>query len=122
MAGKIVLSIGCNPRTDDDLFKKYNDQQKKTIKMWLDSLHLAKIDLADEVLILNVDDYIGESTRNELEYAKRMGKKIRFLDIPYLINAALDKHVNHNELYLENIIETDKWSRDFVNKSALALN
>jgi hypothetical protein len=45
-----------------------------------DELHLRKIDLADEVLVLNVGGYIGESTRNEINYAMRQGKTIRYLE------------------------------------------
>ena len=39
-----------------------------------------KIDLADEVLILNVNGYIGESTARELAYARSLGKPVRFLE------------------------------------------
>ena len=46
----------------------------------LDRMHLAKIDLADEIFVINVDNYIGDSTRNEIEYAKSKGKKVRFLE------------------------------------------
>jgi len=72
--GKIVLSIGCDFKSDDALGLTEED------KVRLDELHLRKIDLADEVLILNVDDYIGESTRKELHYALKNGKQIRFLE------------------------------------------
>ncbi|KKL45680.1 hypothetical protein LCGC14_2353240, partial [marine sediment metagenome] len=43
-------------------------------------LHLRKIDMADEVLILNVGRYIGESTVRELAYARKQGKIIRWLE------------------------------------------
>jgi hypothetical protein len=46
-------------------------------KAQCDSLHLRKIDLADEVLVLNVGGYIGESTRNEIAYAEQMGTPVR---------------------------------------------
>jgi len=78
--GKIVLSIGCNMRSDTEIFGHLPDDKLTAIKARLDELHLRKIDLADEVLILNVDGYIGESTRRELEYAKTHGKIIRFLE------------------------------------------
>ena len=76
LAGKIVLSIGCDFKSDDALGLTAEDKKR------LDELHLRKIDLADEVLILNVGGYIGESTRNELEYARVKGKGIRFLEKP----------------------------------------
>ena len=74
LKGKIVLSIGCDFKSDDALGLTEDDKKR------MDELHLKKIDLADEVLILNVGGYIGESTRRELEYAKRNGKSIRFLE------------------------------------------
>lgn len=74
MEGKIVLSVGWFSHTDGNIFTPSADEKKS-----LDELHKRKIDLADEVLILNVGGYIGESTRSELEYAKRKGKVIRYL-------------------------------------------
>ena len=78
LAGKIVLSIGCNLRTDKEVFGHLSEDELARIKTQLDELHLRKIDLADEVLILNVGGYIGESTQRELDYAKSRGKTIRF--------------------------------------------
>lgn len=74
LAGKIVLSIGCDFKSDDAL--GLNEYDKKR----LDELHLRKIDLADEVLILNVDGYIGESTQRELTYAWDKRKTVIFLE------------------------------------------
>ena len=74
LAGKIVLSIGCDTKSDDALQLQPGDKER------LDELHLRKIDLSDEVLILNVNGYIGESTRRELAYARQHGKTIRWLD------------------------------------------
>ena len=80
MAGRIVLTIGCNMKSDDDLFGHLAVPVKEAIKRNLDELHLRKIDLADEVLILNVGGYMGESTRNELAYAEAHGKPVRWLE------------------------------------------
>lgn len=80
LAGKIVLSIGCDMRSDDDIFAGLPEEELLSIKSQLDELHLRKIDLAEEVLILNVGGYIGQSTRHELEYAISQNKRIRFLE------------------------------------------
>ena len=40
--------------------------------------HLKKIDLADEVVVINVAGYIGERTRQEIGYAQRQHKRIRY--------------------------------------------
>lgn len=45
----------------------------------LDDLHFHKIDMADWVLVVNPDDYIGDSTANEIEYAREQGKTVRFV-------------------------------------------
>lgn len=80
LAGKIVLSIGCDMRTDDEIFGYMTKEKLESTKQRLDELHLRKIDLADEVLILNIDGYIGESTRRELDYARSLRKIVKFLE------------------------------------------
>lgn len=80
LKGRIVLTIGCDMRSDADVFADKSPDELSEIKARLDELHLRKIDMADEVLILNVDGYIGESTRRELMYATQRGKRVRFLE------------------------------------------
>jgi hypothetical protein len=80
IAGHIVLSIGCDLRSDHELWRDLDDAAIEKLKADLDELHLRKIDLADEVLILNVGGYIGESTRREIEYARKLGKPVRYLE------------------------------------------
>lgn len=76
LAGRIVLSIWCNTKSDEELAKAGVEINKDA----LDTLHLFKIDEADEVLILNVGGYIGESTYREVEYARLKNKRIRWLE------------------------------------------
>jgi hypothetical protein len=80
LKGKIVLTIGCNMKCDTKIFGGMSEEKLNGIKTELDELHKRKIDLADEVLILNVGGYIGSSTKSELEYAKAHNKVIRFLE------------------------------------------
>jgi len=42
--------------------------------------HLQKVAMADEVLIVNVGGYVGESTRREMEHARSLGISVRFLE------------------------------------------
>jgi len=76
LAGEIVLSIGCDTKSDDGL--SITPEQKTA----LDELHKRKIDLADYVLILNPGGYIGESTRSEIEYAEKIGRPVKYLVPP----------------------------------------
>lgn len=79
LAGHIVLSIGCDTKSDADLIAAGELEVTEDLKVRLDALHKRKIDLADEVLVLNVGGYIGESTSSEIEYAVKHGKSVRFL-------------------------------------------
>ena len=46
----------------------------------MDELHLRKIDLADEIFVINMNGYIGESTSREIQYAKNRGIGIRYFE------------------------------------------
>ena len=74
LEGYIVISVG--------LFGHSGDKEVWTegTKEMLDKMHLSKIDLADEIFVINVDNYIGESTKREIEYAKSKNKIVRFLE------------------------------------------
>jgi hypothetical protein len=74
LAGRIVLTIGCDTKSDDGLRLSERDKER------LDQLHLQKVALADEVLILNVGGYVGMSTSREIAYAVRAGKRLRWLE------------------------------------------
>jgi len=81
LAGKIVLSVGVCKHVDTEGGHGGEMLGPETVAA-LDELHLRKIDLADQVLILNVGGYIGESTGRELAYARSIGKSVRFLEPP----------------------------------------
>ncbi|MDE2105440.1 MAG: hypothetical protein KGL39_49895 [Patescibacteria group bacterium] len=65
-------------KSDSDLIEA--GLLKASDKAALDELHKRKIDLADEVLVLNVGGYIGDSTRSEIEYAHSIGVPVRYLE------------------------------------------
>ena len=46
----------------------------------LDEMHKRKIDMADEIYVINVGGYIGSSTKSEIEYAKKTGKTVKYLE------------------------------------------
>lgn len=74
LAGRIVLTIGCDTKSDAML------SLGSGVKAQLDELHLRKIDLADEILVLNSGGYLGASTMREIAYAQQLGKRIRWLE------------------------------------------
>ena len=56
------------------------------VKEIVDAVHFQKIDLADEVLIINIGGYIGKSTRNELSYALSLNKTVNYIEPPCELN------------------------------------
>lgn len=72
LAGAIVLAPGVFAHAGDDL----NEDEKQ----FLDLLHLRKIDLADEVIIVMVDGYVGSSTRHEITYAMASGTPVSYFE------------------------------------------
>jgi adenylosuccinate lyase len=72
LAGRIVLGVACYPHAETTTLTHEERQ-------FLDELHLRKIDLADEILVLDVRGYVGETTRAEIEYAESLGKGVRYL-------------------------------------------
>jgi len=90
MAGKIVLAVGFYPHCVEKAHAAHVGVTPEQ-KIALDELHKRKIDLADEVLILNVGGYIGESTQSELEYARTHNKIIRFLEPESKMKAGKDE-------------------------------
>jgi len=80
MRGIIVLSIGAASGTDDDHFGNLPPAEYESVKRRLDRLHMHKVEMADEILVLNCGGYIGQSTAREILHAMSIGKPVRFLE------------------------------------------
>lgn len=74
LEGNIVISVGLFGHAGDD------EVWTPGTKEMLDDMHKRKIDMADEIFVINVDGYIGDSTQSEIDYAAKAGKSIRFLE------------------------------------------
>ena len=74
LEGNIVISVGLFGHSGDD------EVWTEGTKEMLDDMHKRKIDMADEIFVINVGGYIGASTRSEIEYAKAAGKAVRYLE------------------------------------------
>ena len=67
LEGNIVISVGLFGHSGD------NEVWTEGTKEMLDDMHLRKIDMADEVYVINVGGYIGSSTKAEIRYAMATG-------------------------------------------------
>jgi len=56
------------------------ESEGEDCKEHMDRLHFRKIELADEIFVLNVGGYVGESTQREINYARSLGKKVRWFE------------------------------------------
>ena len=83
LAGEIVLSIGCDTKSDGDIATAGGlGKDPEQVKADLDALHKRKIDLADYVLVVSDETgYFGESTAGEIRYAVDHGKMVRFTQL-----------------------------------------
>ena len=79
---KIVISVGLFGHSgDEEVWENMDEGTMTKTKEMLDDMHKRKIDMADSIHVINVGGYIGESTRSEIEYAKKTGKKITYLEM-----------------------------------------
>lgn len=75
MAGRVVLAVAFYPHgTEHGETVGCTPEQK----MLLDSMHQERITMSNEILVLDVGGYIGESTRNEIMFAEQCGKPVRY--------------------------------------------
>ena len=84
LEGNIVISVGLFGHAgDQEVWDGMDEGTLSKTKEMLDDMHKRKIDMADEIYVINVGGYIGDSTRSEIQYAEEHGKTVRYYqDIP----------------------------------------
>lgn len=73
LQGHTVLSVNLFAHAD-------NIELTPEQKIRLDNAHKQKISISDAIFVINKDQYIGESTYGEIDWAERLGKQIFFLE------------------------------------------
>ena len=77
LEGNIVISVGLFGHAGDD------EVWTENTKEMLDDMHKRKIDMADEIFVINKGGYIGTSTKSEIEYAISTDKKVNYMEEPF---------------------------------------
>lgn len=72
LEGNVVISVGLFGHSGD------NEVWNGDTKNMLDEIHIQKISMSDSIFVIDVDGYIGDSTRREIEYAKSSNKEINY--------------------------------------------
>lgn len=81
LEGNIVISVGLFGHSGDtEVWEGMSEDTLTRTKEMLDDMHKRKIDMADEIFVINVDGYIGTSTRSEIAYAEERGKGVCYLE------------------------------------------
>lgn len=81
LKGNIVISVGLFGHSgDSEVWENMDEGTLTKTKEMLDDMHKRKIDMADEIFVINVNGYIGDSTKSEIEYAIKTGKKVNYLE------------------------------------------
>ena len=81
LAGNIVISVGLFGHSgDNEVWENMDEGTKTKTKIMLDDMHKRKIDLSDEIFVINKNGYIGESTKSEIEYAKMTNKTVNYME------------------------------------------
>jgi len=75
-AGHVVYSLAVYPSSKERNKNWYTEEQKTLF----DLVHFAKIEESDAVVVLNVDGYVGDSTRREITWAQIREKQVLYLE------------------------------------------
>ena len=101
LEGNIVISVGLFGHSgDNEVWEGMDKDTLTNTKIMLDDMHKRKIDMADEIFVINVDGYIGDSTKSEIDYAKQHHKKVR-----YLVHPLIGKRIKYNRYGSVHIIK-----------------
>lgn len=99
LEGNIVISVGLFGHSgDNEVWEGMDEYTLTRTKIMLDDMHKRKIDMADEIYVINVDGYIGESTKSEVAYALEHGKPVR-----YLVTDEAQEQINKKYVPVENL-------------------
>lgn len=81
LKGNIVISVGLFGHSGEkEVWENMSEGTLSKTKEMLDDMHKRKIDMADEIFVINKNGYIGDSTKSEINYALETGKKVNYLE------------------------------------------
>ena len=81
LKGYIVISVGLFGHSgDSEVWENMDEGTLTKTKEMLDDMHKRKIDMADEIFVINKDGYICTSTKSEIEYAILHNKSVRYME------------------------------------------
>ncbi len=74
LEGNIILTVGLFGHSGD------NEVWREGVKEMMDDMHKRRIDMSDEIFVINKGGYIGSSTKSEIEYAIKTGKAVNYME------------------------------------------
>lgn len=123
LEGNIVISVGLFGHSGDiEVWENMDENTITKTKEMLDDMHKRKIDMADEIFVIDKNGYIGNSTKSEIEYAINLKKPVKFMEplicqscgmpITKVDDIALDTDGKHNFDYCQYCMKDGKFIDD----------
>ena len=79
--GNIVISVGLFGHSgDNEVWENMSEGELTKTKLMLDDMHKRKIDMADEIVVINKNGYIVGSTKSEIEDVIKPNKKVNYME------------------------------------------
>ena len=117
LEGNIVISVGLFGHAgDNEVYQGPVTDGVADMKRMLDDMHKRKIDMADSIYVINVNGYIGESTRSEIRYAAAHDKGIDYLEKPARHICPCCEHYYFREKNAYEICPACGWEDDRVQR------
>lgn len=85
--------------------------EQEGVRAVLDELHLRKIDLADDVFVINPGGYIGDRTRIEIDYALSVGKPVKYLVAQSAQTQAIARALDMGSMTTREEEARQRWSQ-----------
>ncbi len=81
LKGCIVISVGLFGHSgDQEVWENMDEGTLTKTKEMLDDMHKRKIDMADEIFVINKNGYIGTRTKSEIDYAIKTNKTVHYME------------------------------------------
>lgn len=104
LKGNLVLNLNVFAHGGDH--EACNPGMRKMLK----EMQIQKIDMSDEIFVINPEVILGESTKEQIEYAKIMGKKVSYLYDECIINTINKWPEWKQDMFINNYTKRNRWA------------
>lgn len=104
ISGHTVYSLSLFGREEKDIGKDSNITISDSEKITLDLVHLDKILNSDAIVVIDVEGYVGFSTKREIEWARMQGKKVFWMESKDINNSHWNMTMANPDAWAGNLL------------------